>query len=186
MRQLIFGEPMKKSILYAGLLGAALLFSGCGEKKEVVDTQVVTVESGSVAEAVSVGEKIRPLKLDDQFEKSRELTEELQKVIFIFSRDTGDMVHAYLAEQSEGYLKERNTAVVADISRMPSLITKYVAMPGFQEYKYSMMLILDEETGKPYKNEKEKEKAMIVSLENLTVTGVTFVATAADLKAAID
>lgn len=177
---------MKKHILLAGFLSAALLFSGCGEKKEAVDTKVVTLSSGSAAEAVTVGQKIRPLKLNDQFEKSRELTGELKKVIFIFSRDTGDMVHEYLSTQEEGYLEARQTAVVADISRMPSLITKYVAMPGFQEYKYSMMLILDEEAGKPYKNEKEKEKAMVVSLEDLTVTGVTFVATAADLKAAID
>ena len=176
---------MKKSMMFAGLLGAALLFAGCGDKKADMNGEAVTVSSGSVAEAITIGAKIRPLKLNDQFEKSRELTEDLKKVVFIFSRDVGDMVHEYLEPQPAGYLEERKIRVVADISRMPSLITEYVAMPGFKEYKYSMMLIRDEEAGKPYKNEKEKEKAMIVSLDGLNVTDVTFVATAADLKAAI-
>ena len=167
------------------LTGALLLLSGCGDK-EPVNTEVVEINSGSAATAVTVGEMMAPLTLNDQFEANKTIGETHKKVIFVFSKDMGSLVHDYLETQPDDYLSSRNMEVVADISRMPSLITEYVAMPGFKEYKYSMMLILDEAVGAPYKNEKEKDKAMVVSLDKLTVTGVKFVATPADLKAAID
>lgn len=176
---------MKKTVIGAALLGTLLLFTGC-EDKAPVDTKVVELSSGNVAEAIVIGSEMKGFTFNDQFEKPRTIDDALKKVIFVFSRDMGDMLHEYLAAQPSGYLQAHQTEVVLDISRMPSLITKFVAMPGFQEYGYPMMLISDETEAKVFMNEKEKNKIMIVTLDNLMVKHVKFVATAADIRAAIE
>jgi len=176
---------MNPTFLAAALLGAALYFGGCAAEQPT-DTRRVTLEQGPAAQAVVIGEKMAPLTLADQFGKERTVDENAKTVLFVFSKAMGGMVHDYLAARPADYLQQRHMEVVADISRMPSLITEYVAMPGFREYGYPMMLIFDEAAAAPYKNEAQRDKVMVVSLENLTVKGVTFVATPEDLKAAVD
>ena len=176
---------MKQHLIAAGMIATILLFSGCGDKAPV-DTKVLELSSGKVAEAITIGNEMKSFTFNDQFEKPRTVDGTFKKVIFVFSRDMGDMLHEYLAAQSSEYLQAHQTEVVLDISRMPSLITKFVAMPGFQEYGYSMMLIFDEAEAKVFMNEKEKNRIMVVTLDNLMVKHVKFVATAADIKAAIE
>ncbi len=175
---------MKRFIFLASVI-SVLVFSGCSDK-EVIDTKSVTISSGPVAKNITIGTLMDAFTLNDQFEKPHTLTADTKKVIFVFTKATGHMVKEYLNAKPVDYLQSKNITFVADVSPMPSIIRNMFAIPDLQEHEYPVLLILDEAFGQSYKNEANAEKVMIVTLDNLNVTGVKFVATEADLQAEID
>ncbi len=175
---------VKKFVFFISVV-STLVFSGCGDK-EVIDTKSVAISSGTVAKKIVIGAKMEAFTLNDQFEKPHTLDEKTKKIIFVFTKATGHMVKGYLNTKPVDYLQKRDIAFVADVSPMPSIIRNMFAIPDLQEHEYPVWLILDEAVAAGYKPEKESEKVMIITLDNLNVSGVKFVATEADIKAAID
>mgnify|MGYP001122387654 FL=1 len=67
---------------------------------------------------------------------------------------------------------------MADITGMPSLITKFIALPKMKDYPFSVLLI--DEANKTLFPVKE-DMISIISLENGKVTDIKYVKTAAEL-----
>ena len=175
-----------KNLLLATTFGALLLFSGCSKSDSVINTEVVSVNSGVVAPNITIGKTIAVTEFVDQHEQKHEIGDATEKVIFAFKKDMGHIVKELLASKPEDYLTAKNAYFVADVSKMPSLIFKFAALPDLQESPYPVLLITDEAVGAGFINEKEIQRIMIVTLTNRVVKNVTFVATAADLLKEID
>jgi len=176
---------MKKSLLLVGLITGLLLTSGCS-KSEPVNQEVVTITTGVIAPNITVGQKIKADEFTDQFDKKHQITDATKKVIFVFKKATGHTVKELFSTKPSGYLESKDTMFVADVSKMPSIIFKYVALPDLQDSNYSISILTDEEVAKGFINEKEIERIMVVSLDNQVVTKVTFVAKAQDVLKEIE
>jgi hypothetical protein len=176
---------MKKSLLLAGLIVGLLLTSGCS-KSEPINQEVVTVTSGTIAPNIVIGQKIKAGEFTDQFDKKQQITDATKKAIFVFKKATGHTVKELFSTKDKDYLSSRDTIFIADMSKMPSLIFKFVALPDLQESSYSISILTDEEVAKGFINEKEIERIMVVSLDNHVVTKVTFVAKAEDVLKEIE
>jgi len=170
--------------LMATIFASVLVISGCSSKVE--EKPVVEVEKGSVAPAIEIGKKFEPGILKDQFDKEGTVDKSSKKVIMVFAKSTGHLVKEFLNTKPENYLNEHKVIFIADVSKMPSMIFKYAALPDLQKHKYPIYLILDESISQKFKNDKYKDYVMVIDLDNSVVKEVEFVTTAKDLEEAID
>jgi hypothetical protein len=173
---------LKKNIL--SLLLISLLLNACGNKLE--DKKQVIISAGEVSQDVTIGKELMTYTFNDQFDKPHSLTNDVKKVIFVFTKPTGHLMRVYLGTKDKNYLASRNIDFIADVSGMPSIIFKMFALPDLKDSKYTIMIIKDKSKSKRFRNEINKDAVMIISLKNKIVQSVKFVTNEIDLKQEID
>ena len=135
--------------------------------------------------AVTIGQSIAPLSLNDQFDVEHNITSTTKKVIFTFKKASSHIVKDYLATQKADYLKERDAMYVADVSAMPAIISFFV-LPMLTSNEFPILVIEDEEQAEAYKNEAQIEAVMLVILENKVVTDIKYINSEEDLIKEMD
>lgn len=76
----------------------------------------------------------------DQYDKPYTQNDDLR--ILLVARDMagGKLVKAALEGLPKDYLEQRHAVFVADISKMPALISKMFAVPAMRDYNYRVLL----------------------------------------------
>lgn len=170
---------MRKILIY-GLVIIGLLLTGCSNKE---NTNVV---AKAKFEDIKIGNKLADFTLDDQFDKKHSLTNKTKKILFAFSKPTGHIMKVYMDVRPVDYLTSRDILFVADVSGMPKVIFNMFALSDMKESKYPMLLILEKENAKRFRDENKKDFIMILSLDNKTITDIKFVDSEEGLKKEID
>lgn len=100
---------------------------------------------GLNAASLNIDSSIVDIKIKDQFDKVHTLNSDVKTILFASDKGTSDMLRDYLLPLSEKEnILEKNSAVyVADISGMPSLISKFIALPKMKKYPFSVLLLDD-------------------------------------------
>ncbi len=75
-------------------------------------------------------------------------------------------------------LEERHAILINNISSTPTIITKMFIIPKLRDYKYSILLIYDENNRK---FAKQNDKITTYSLENGVVKDIKFLSSANEL-----
>ncbi|MFV3406236.1 MULTISPECIES: FAD/FMN-containing dehydrogenase [Pseudomonas] len=96
-----------------------------------------------IAHAVEPGERLAPWTLLDQYEQPYSLNADTRLLLVARDMDGAKLVKAALADQPKGYLEARGAVFVADIERMPAVISKLFAIPAMRDYSYRVMLDRD-------------------------------------------
>lgn len=94
----------------------------------------------AAVQAVENGERLVPWTLNDQFDRSYALDEQLRVLLVARSMAGSKLLGAALEGRPQGYLEARHALFVADISRMPSLVGKLFAIPKMRDYSYRVLL----------------------------------------------
>lgn len=117
-------------------LGATLLLAGAaiGAESEVI-------------QPLKIGDPLPALQLRDQHDQAYRAAGSPQLILFTASRRGGDIVQEVFAVNGAAMLAQKNAIVIADIHRMPGLITRLIAMPRMRDYSYPLLLIRDDRTG---------------------------------------
>ncbi|MCG3674584.1 hypothetical protein L5F46_07340 [Aliarcobacter butzleri] len=143
---------------------------------------LLTIFLGVVAFAnpLTVNNSVPELKIKDQFEKEHTLNANIKTILFASDKATSDMLRDYLLplSEKENILEKNNAVYIADISGMPSLISKYIALPKMKKYPFSILLLDD--TNKDNFT-KEDGKIIVYTLDNLKVTNITKISTPQEL-----
>lgn len=107
---------------------------------------------------------------ENQWEKPVELNSSTQWVLLSQSKDSGNYVkEAFEALNMEDPAKY-NMIYIADISAMPSFVTKLFALPKMRDYAFPMALVREEGQLANLKLDSyDKEKAALLKLNNLEV-----------------
>ena len=95
------------------------------------------------AMALETGERLAPWTLLDQHDQAYTLDNQLQVLLVAQSMDAAKLVDAALQDKSKGYLEQRHTVFLADISRMPKVIATLFALPKMRDYNYRILLDRD-------------------------------------------
>ncbi|MHB0774854.1 hypothetical protein [Halomonas sp. WWR20] len=95
------------------------------------------------AQAISVGERLEPWTLDDQFGEAATLDGQTRVLLVASSREAAELVDNAIKAFPQGYLEARDTLYVADISRMPGLIARFMAIPAMRSANYRILLDRD-------------------------------------------
>ncbi|MBW6488822.1 hypothetical protein [Sulfurimonas sp.] len=105
-------------------------------------------------------------------------------VIVSFEKDTGALVNDYLDTQNPFYLPKNNSVFIADINKMPSVITNMFALPKLQKYKHLIYL----HYGDKFQNivPSKEQKITLLRVEDSKIKEISFISTQQELKAAIE
>jgi len=166
-------------LIFVLLVGAGALFAINGKNNYDPSKYSATASNG-----LQTG-STRSFTLPDQFDKAVSLTDDTQKIIFVFAKATGHTVKEFLKKQNKSYLPSRHTFFVADVSGMPTVIRNTFALPDFRKSAYSVLLIYDKAIAKSYKNVKDTDKITIVTLKNKKITSIQTVTTEKALQKAL-
>ena len=153
---------MKKILL---ALIVAFAFIGCSSKSD--ENANKNVEAKLV-----VGKSLSDLKLNDQNEKPQTVTADTKVIFFSFSKPTGHACNDFLEKKPANYLAEHKALYVADVSAAPSLIKKMFILPDLKDLKFPILLINDDALSAAYSKGMNKEKIVVVLLDNGTITKI--------------
>ncbi|MBF7065681.1 hypothetical protein ACOL3B_04740 [Aliarcobacter butzleri] len=143
---------------------------------------LLTIFLGIVAFAnpLTVNNSVPELKIKDQFEKEHTLDSNVKTIIFSATKDESNTIKEFLNSKGNDFLTTNHIVYVADITGMPSLITKFIALPKMKNYSFPILLI-DEENKVLFPV--EKDKITIITLDNSKITDVKYIKTTEDLAA---
>jgi hypothetical protein len=106
---------------------------------------LVTLLVGSLLVQSTQAQPLPAQTFEDQWEKPVALDESVNWLIVSLSMDAGDMVKQSLDTLELRDLDAYQAVYLADISGMPSLISKLFAIPKMRDYSFRMALAKDEE-----------------------------------------
>ncbi|MEN5387532.1 hypothetical protein ABE179_06275 [Aliarcobacter skirrowii] len=135
---------------------------------------------GLNAASLNIDSSIVDIKIKDQFDKVHTLNEGVKTILFASDKSTSDMLRDYLLplSEKENILEKNGAVYVADISGMPSLISKFIALPKMKKYPFSILL-LDDSNKENFV--KEDGKIIVYSLENGKVVKIDKISTKEEL-----
>jgi hypothetical protein len=109
---------------------------------------------------------------EDQWGKPQALDAQTKWVIFSSHKAGGEWVKSALDSLQITDLAERNALYVADISAMPGLISKFVAIPKMQDYPFA--IALEKEGDFTQEWPKQDGKVSVYQLKALQVMDTTY------------
>lgn len=119
------------------------------------------------------------LNFSDQHGNIISLPEKTRFVVFASDMEASKIAHAFFNEKKEAWMKEKQVVFLSDIHKMPSLITKYVAVPKMKSYPYPILLIQDDSRGQFFP--KTKGNLTVLSTKELTILSISFINTEKNL-----
>ena len=137
-----------------------------------------------LANALEAGDKLAPFTLLDQYEQAYSLDAGTQILLVARDMDGAKMVKAALAEQPKGYLEARHAVFVADIQRMPAIISKLFAIPAMRAYNYRVLLDREGRVASRYSG--QDGQVQWLQLEQGVLVGQRAFTDAAALKSALE
>lgn len=94
---------------------------------------------GSVM-ALEKGERLLPWTLLDQFDKAYTLDQQARILLVARNMTGAKLLKAALEGKPKGFLEARQAVFVADVSRMPAVISTLFAVPAMRDYNYRVLL----------------------------------------------
>ena len=94
---------------------------------------------GSVM-ALEKGERLLPWTLLDQFDKAYTLDQQARVLLVARNMTGAKLLKAALEGKPKGFLDARQAVFVADVSRMPAVISTLFAVPAMRDYNYRVLL----------------------------------------------
>ncbi len=128
--------------------------------------------TSSFSQDFGINGKIEHFSLPDQFNKIHTINGDIKTIVVSFEKDTGKMVNEFLASKAPDFLQKHHAAFIANISGMPSIITKLFALPKMQDYKHTILLIYDENDKRFLQKD---ELSTVYKIENGVIKNIEFV-----------
>ena len=131
------------------------------------------------ANALSIGDSTPTFEIKDQFEKAQKISADAKTILVAGDKGTSEILRDYISAKDKGFLEANKAYYVADISGMPSLISKFFALPKMKKYDFSILLV-DEEQTKSFS--KKEDNITVYSITDGKVSDVKYIKTAEELN----
>lgn len=166
-------RPMRRAVsalVFSSLLAATLSWP--------------CVASAQIASTLQVGQAVPTLVLKDQHDKPWQIDADTRLLMFAASRQASNLVQAVLQNLPPDQLTRNNALYLADMGKMPGIITRTFALPALKKLPYPMGVSTDETTLAAWP--RQGDAVTLIELEQHLVKRISFVSTEADLRAALD
>ncbi len=118
------------------------------------------------------GDSLDPVSLNDQHEKPGYIDKTTRLILFSRDKKGGEILTDALSNIPEGFLAEQNIVYITDISAMPGLISKYIAIPALQKKAYS--ILLDKDGSRTINYPDKKAMATLIYVESLSISHIIY------------
>ncbi len=145
------------------------------------------VTQASLAQApapVAVGQVLPALSLKDQHDKPWQITPSTRLVMFAAGRKASNVTQAVLQALPKDQLTRKNAVYLADMSKMPGIITRTFAMPALRDMPYQIGVSMDQSTLAAWP--RQTDAVTLIELDQRVVKRISYVTTEADLRAALE
>jgi len=132
----------------------------------------------SFAQAINIGDTLPTITLQDQFEKTHTISANSKTILVAFDKDASDILKEFLLKKEDNFLSKNKTVYVGDISGMPSLISKFFAIPKMKKYPFSI-LFLDDKNRNVFS--KKEDMISVYTLEDGKIKNLSHVSTKEEL-----
>ncbi len=133
------------------------------------------------ADLLKAGDKLPSIALTTQHDKAYSFDNSVKRIVMSAEKQSAGLVTDLLDSKAASYLKDTNTVYLADMHRMPSLITKFVALPQLREKAYDIVLGREEVDLASFP--REKGCLTLMSIKEQTIESIKFLCTEDELKA---
>lgn len=145
---------------------------------------VLSVAAAAQAEPLHVGSRLPELRLRDQHDVDATIEADVNFVIFSRDMDGGNLVKAALSEHGGATMNEAKAVYVADITRMPAVITSLFALPSMRKRDYRIILDRD---GKATADFPAAEgKVTVMKLDDGVIAQIDYADSAAALRTILE
>ena len=120
----------------------------------------------------------------DQYDKPYTQNDDLRVLLLAHDMAGGKLVKAALEGLPNDYLQRRHAVFVADISKMPSLISKMFAVPAMRDYNYRVLL--DRESRVVSHYQVPEDSVLWITLQHGQAVSSQSFAAAAQLREALE
>ncbi|PKO35126.1 MAG: FAD/FMN-containing dehydrogenase [Betaproteobacteria bacterium HGW-Betaproteobacteria-7] len=144
---------------------------------------LVSFAATAQATPLQTGDALPALTLNDQHEKPYTLTADTRQILFAADNGGAGLVMAELDRRGATWLKETKRAYLADIHKMPSLVTRLFAMPKLREKAYP--IALGREAADLAMYPRKKDCVSLLPIEAGKLGEVTYACDATALQAAL-
>ncbi|MCE9679915.1 hypothetical protein LZP69_12150 [Shewanella sp. AS1] len=134
------------------------------------------------AAELAMDDTLPAFELQDQHEQTMRLTEDTRILLFSRGMQASETINQALTSLSSEKLPQ-DLLYVADISAMPSLIAKFVALPQMRDLPFRIALDSEGELTRDWPG--DAKRATVIKLERLTVISMTQVGSSEALLEAI-
>jgi Na+(H+)/acetate symporter ActP len=124
------------------------------------------------ANSFEVNQNIGSFSLPNQFDKKQTIDSSIKTILVSFEKGTGKDVNEFLASKDKDFLKNHHAVFIANISGMPSIITRMFALPKMRDYKHSVLLIYNDEDKRFISKD---GKTTVYKLENGVIKSISFI-----------
>ncbi len=152
-------------------------------KKLIILVLILQIQFVLFAKPLEVGGDWPTISLKDQNDKTRDVTPDIALVIFVAEMDPSKIVHEVLQTETEESLLKKRIVFVSDINKMPSLITRFIALPKMRGYSYPIALV--REAGITQDLPREKGKVTLFYLQKMKVKKIDYINDKEELKKSI-
>lgn len=132
---------------------------------------------------LQAGDSLPALTLTDQHDKPYNLAADTRQILFAADNGGADLVMAEIDRRGATWLKETRRAYLADIHKMPSLVSRLFAMPKLREKAYPIALGREPADLAMFPRKKDCVTLLPIQAGKLGVA--TYVCDAAALQAAL-
>ncbi|MET0121641.1 MAG: hypothetical protein ABW124_11420 [Candidatus Thiodiazotropha sp. 6PLUC9] len=94
---------------------------------------LLVLPSGLQAQTIQISEAVPQVKFIDQHGNPHLIGADSRLLIYSHSKNTGSMMAEILADVKTGHMHNIQAAYIADISGMPSLISRFIALPKMRD-----------------------------------------------------
>lgn len=123
------------------------------------------------ANEFKIGDNIGTFSMLNQHDEKVTVDSSVTKILVSFEKDTGADINEYLNDKSKAFLKNKHAVFIANISAMPSIITKMFALPKMRKYTHDILLIYDDEDKRFVSKE---EMSTLYTLDNGVITDISY------------
>jgi hypothetical protein len=133
------------------------------------------------AQTIAEGQHLDPFTLTDQFEKSVTINNETRAIIFSREKSTANLVKKAYETIPVKDRHQAETVFISDISNMPGMISRFIAIPALKERDYQVLL--DKEGEKTRQFPSREGKLTLILLDNkLRIKKLTYLDSVDTLK----
>ena len=135
------------------------------------------------AAAFKVGSEIQVLnefKYETPKSRKMKIPQNTKTLLIAFDKDTGALVNEYLATKNKYFLQRKKSIFIADINKMPTVITNMFALPKLRKYNHLIYLHYGEQFQEFVP--KASDKITVIRFEDKKVKSISYISTKEELE----
>ena len=129
-------------------------------------------------------EKLNKFEYENPNGVRLKIPKETKLFIVSFEKDTGVFVNDYQKIKNPDYLDKNSAVFIADINKMPSIITKMFALPKLRKYKHPIYINYDENFEKVVPS--KEDMTTLIFVKESKIQKISYISEQKELKAAIE